>query len=208
MTEGVLVTCAHVVRAAGGGPGERVGVVFPHVADRFRAEGHVVSGLWRAPEDEDVAVLHLSSKSASMRSLLLGSAAGCRGHQVRSFGFPAQAPPDGHFGFGVAGDLLPAVGGRGPHLQLTAANDLTTGFSGGPVLDEITGLVIGMLTEITAPDEYVRGQGIAYVTPTQVLRELLPELAEQELCPYRGLESFTEDQARWFEGRKMQYGRS
>jgi WD40 repeat protein len=121
---------------------------------------------------------------------------------VRSFGFPTQAPPDGHFGFGVAGDLLPAVGGRGPHLQLTAANDLTTGFSGGPVLDEVTGLVIGMLTEITAPDEYVRGQGIAYVTPTQVLREILPELAEQEVCPYRGLESFTEDQARWFEGRK------
>jgi WD40 repeat protein len=202
VAEGVLVTCAHVVRAAGGGPGQRVGVVFPHIAERFRAEGHVVTGLWRAPEDEDVAVLHLSGTSASMRSLPLGSAVGCRGHHVRSFGFPAQAPPDGHFGFGVAGDLLPAVGGEGLHLQLTAANDLTTGFSGGPILDEVTGLVIGMLTEITAPDEYVRGQGIAYVTPTQVLREILPELAEQALCPYRGLESFTENQARWFQGRR------
>ncbi|WP_424851994.1 trypsin-like peptidase domain-containing protein [Streptomyces sp. SAI-170] len=202
VAEGVLVTCAHVVLAAGRRPGERVQVAFPHAAKAFRAEGYAVPELWRAPEAEDVAVIRLSGTSAELEPLSLGSAAGCRGHQVRSFGFPAQAPPEGHFGFGVAGDLLPAAGGRGPHLQLTAANDLTTGFSGGPVLDEVTGLVIGMLTEIAAPDAYERGQGIAYATPTQVLREVLPELVEQELCPYRGLESFTEDQARWFEGRQ------
>ncbi|MFJ8694154.1 nSTAND1 domain-containing NTPase, partial [Streptomyces roseolilacinus] len=202
VAEDVLVTCAHVIRTAEGGPGERVGVVFPHAAERPWVEGRVVPGLWRAPEDEDVAVLRLSSTPAGTRPLPLGSASGCRGHQVRSFGFPAQAPPGGHFGFGIAGDLLPAVGGRGPHLQLTAANDLTTGFSGGPVLDEVTGLVIGMLTEITAPDMYVRGQGIAYVTPTQALRDVLPELAEQALCPYRGLDSFAEDQAQWFQGRQ------
>jgi hypothetical protein len=35
-----------------------------------------------------------------------------------------------------------------------------------------------MLTESTGPGAYQRGQGIAYVTPVQVLREV---------CPYRGL---------------------
>jgi hypothetical protein len=69
------------------------------------------------------------------------------------------------------------------------------------VLDEVTGLVVGMLTEITAPDAFERGQGIAYVTPTQVLREILPDLAEREVCPYRGLEPFTAEHARWFQGR-------
>ncbi|WP_346182968.1 trypsin-like peptidase domain-containing protein [Streptomyces osmaniensis] len=200
--ESVLVTCAHVVAAAGGRPGGRVQVAFPYGTNGFQAEGYVEPGLWCAPENEDVAAIRLSDASAGMSPLPLSSAAGCRGHKVRSFGFPAQAPPDGHFGFGVAGDLLPATGTKGPRLQLTAANDLTTGFSGGPVLDEVTGLVIGMLTEITAPDAYERGQGIAYVTPMQVLRQVLPELAVQELCPYRGLESFTENQARWFEGRQ------
>ncbi|KJY24185.1 WD40 repeat protein, partial [Streptomyces sp. NRRL S-444] len=156
---------------------------------------------WRAPEAEDVAIVRLSDAPAGVAPLPLGSASGCRGHQVRSFGFPAQAPPDGHFGFGVAGDLLPATESRSAHLQLTAANDLTTGFSGGPVLDEVTGLVIGMLTEITAPDEHERGQGIAYITPTQVLRQIWPELAEQDVCPYRGLETFTAEHARWFQGR-------
>ncbi|WP_406330194.1 eIF2A-related protein [Streptomyces sp. NBC_00203] len=209
VAEDVLVTCAHVVRAAGGGPGERVGLAFPHADRADRAdgvegvEGQVLGGdLWRAPEDEDVAFIRLSGTPAGMRVLPLGSAEGCRGHQVRSFGFPAQAPPDGHFGFGVTGDLLPGSQSRGAHLQLTAANDLTTGFSGGPVLDEVTGLVIGMLTEITAPDEYQRGHGIAYVTPTQVLRQIMPELAEREVCPYRGLEPFTAEHAQWFEGRQ------
>ncbi|MFB6515595.1 hypothetical protein ACFCW4_15945 [Streptomyces virginiae] len=66
----------------------------------------------------------------------------------------------------------------------------------------MTVLVIGMLTEITAPDEHERGQGIAYVTPTHVLRETWPELAEREVCPYRGLEPFTAEHAQWFEGRQ------
>ncbi|MGI5365163.1 trypsin-like peptidase domain-containing protein [Streptomyces iakyrus] len=202
VAEDVVVTCAHVVAAAAAGPGQRLLLAFPHVDGADRAEGYVLGDLWRAIEDEDVAFIRLSSTPAGMRSLPLGSAEGCRGHQVRSFGFPAQAPPEGHFGFGVAGDLLPRPAGRGAHLQLTAANDLTTGFSGGPVLDEVTGLVIGMLTEITAPDEYQRGQGIAYVTPTQTLRGILPELGEREVCPYRGLEPFTAEHARWFRGRK------
>ncbi|MFJ2008585.1 nSTAND1 domain-containing NTPase [Streptomyces chartreusis] len=200
VAENVVVTCAHVVEAAGSGPGTVSLLSFPHVTDGDQVEGQVPAELWRATED--VAFIRLSRTPAGTNVLPLGSAEGIRGHQVRSFGFPAQAPPEGHFGFGVAGDLLPAADGRSTHLQLTDANDLTTGFSGGPVLDEITGLVIGMLTEITAPDAYGKGQGIAYVTPTQVLRDILPELAEREVCPYRGLEPFTAEHARWFEGRK------
>ncbi|MGW8359038.1 nSTAND1 domain-containing NTPase [Streptomyces wedmorensis] len=202
VADGAVVTCAHVVEAAGGGPEAVVQLAFPHVRGADRVEGSVTGRLWRATEDEDVAFIRLSQMPAGARALPLGSAEGCRGHHVRSFGFPAQAPPEGHFGFGVAGDLLPGSGGRSAHLQLTAANDLTTGFSGGPVLDEVTGLVIGMLTEIAAPDEFERGQGVAYVTPTQVLREVMPELAEREVCPYRGLEPFTAEHARWFQGRQ------
>ncbi|WP_330309914.1 MULTISPECIES: trypsin-like peptidase domain-containing protein [unclassified Streptomyces] len=202
VAEGVLVTCAHVVQAAGGGPGQQVRLAFPHVEGADGLEGLVVDRLWRVPEDEDVAVVRLSRTLPGMRTLPLGSAKGCRGHDVRSFGFPAQAPSDGHYGFGKAGELLPASARRGAHLQLTDANDLTTGFSGGPVLDEVTGLVLGMLTEITAPDAYERGQGVAYVTPTQVLRQIIPELAEKEVCPYLGLEPFTADHAQWFHGRK------
>ncbi|ELP68526.1 trypsin [Streptomyces turgidiscabies Car8] len=202
VAEDLVVTCAHVVAAAGGAPGESIQLSFPHVKSADKVEGQVAGELWRAVENEDVAFIRLSRTPAGTRTLPLGSAGDCRGHDVRSFGFPTQAPPEGHFGYGKSGDLLPGSDDRSAHLQLTDANDLTTGFSGGPVLDDDTGLVVGMLTEIAAPDAYERGQGIAYVTPTQVLREILPELAERELCPYRGLEPFTAEHARWFEGRQ------
>ncbi|MFI6007220.1 trypsin-like peptidase domain-containing protein [Streptomyces sp. NPDC051243] len=206
VAEDVLVTCAHVVVAAGSGPGHRVLLSFPRVAGADGLEGEVLSGRWRAPEDEDVAFVRLHRTPAGSWVLPLGSAAGCRGHDVRSFGFATQAPREGHLGFGKVGDLLLSSGRAGARLQLTGANDLTIGFSGGPVLDEVTGLVIGMLTEITAADALARGQGIAYATPSQVLREIMPELAPQEVCPYRGLEPFTAEHARWFQGREEAVG--
>ncbi|MET9694891.1 trypsin-like peptidase domain-containing protein, partial [Streptomyces sp. NPDC006514] len=205
VAEGVLMTCAHVVRAAGAGPGDSLRLAFPRLDSAPEVEGLVLTEAWSAPEDEDVAVIRLSTSdgvTGGVTPLALGSAAGSRAHGVQSYGFPTQAPTGGHFGYGKAGGILLATKGRGAHLQLTEANDLTTGFSGGPVLDEVTGLVIGMLTEITAPDEHERGQNIAYATPTQVLREVWPELTEQNVYPYRGLESFTAEHARWFEGRK------
>ncbi|WP_406511116.1 trypsin-like peptidase domain-containing protein [Streptomyces sp. NBC_00161] len=205
VAEGVLMTCAHVVRAVGAEAGDSLLLTFPHADGAPEVEGRVLAVAWRAPEDEDVAVVRLSTGgnvAGGITPLALGSAAGSRGHAVQSYGFPTQAPTGGHFGYGKAGGILPATEGRGAHLQLTEANDLTTGFSGGPVIDEVTGLVIGMLTEITAPDEHERGQGIAYATPTQVLREVWPQLTEQDVYPYRGLESFTAEHAKWFQGRK------
>ncbi|MFE2585448.1 trypsin-like peptidase domain-containing protein [Streptomyces sp. NPDC059378] len=201
--EGVVATCAHVVRASGHGPGERVQLIFPRAEGAPQAEGEVLIGPWRAPDADDVAIIHLSAVPATVEPLAVGSAAGCRGHRLRSFGFPAQAPPGGHFGYGTAGDLLPPTDadGGGGLLQLTGANDLTQGFSGGPVVDEVTGLVIGMVTAITAPDGHLRGQGIAYATPTEILREVWPDLVEHEVSPYRGLEPFTAEHTAWFHGR-------
>ncbi|WP_307820275.1 trypsin-like peptidase domain-containing protein [Streptomyces sp. MC1] len=200
VAEETVVTCAHVVRAAGQEPGGRVRLAFPHLPGSPCLTGHVLTASWRGPEAEDLAVLRLDSAPAGARPVRLGSANGCRGHRIRSYGFPSQAPAGGHFGYGTAGDLLP--GSTGPLLQLADANDLTTGFSGGPVLDEVTGLVIGMVTAITAPDSYARGVAVAYATPTQVLRQVWPGLAEQQVHPYRGLEPFTAEHAGWFHGRE------
>ena len=196
----VVVTCAHVVRDAGSGPGRELGLRFPHMEGAPGVPGRVVANGWRDPEGLDVAVVRLAGTPAGAQVLGLGSARGCRGHRVRSFGFPSQAPPDGHYGYGVAGDLL-AVASGGVVLQLTSANDLTRGFSGAPILDEVTDLVVGMVTAITAPDEHRRGLSIAYATPTATLREVWPELAVGDVSPYRGLEPFTADDARWFHGR-------
>ncbi|MGW3691416.1 nSTAND1 domain-containing NTPase [Streptomyces sp. NPDC005125] len=200
--EGTGFTCAHVVGAAGRSPGDRVEVVFPHLPDAPRVMADVVAEGWRAPEADDVAVLRLEAVPAGARGMAVGVSAGCRGHRVFSFGFPAQAPQGGHFGYGEAGDLLPAGNGAARLLQLTQANDLTKGFSGAPVVDEATGLVIGMVTSIASPDIYGKGLGIAYATPAEVLRDVRPRLAEHQACPYLGLEPFTAQHADWFYGRE------
>ncbi|MEU1180728.1 trypsin-like peptidase domain-containing protein [Streptomyces sp. NPDC005820] len=200
--EDTLITCAHVVRDAGSGPGGQVELAFPHAPGTPRRFGRVLDGQWRAPEAEDVAFVQVSGGAPTeARTVALGSAAESQGHAVRAFGFPMHAPPGGHFGYGVAGDLLPTTAGTGAVLQLTGANDLTRGFSGGPVADEVTGLVVGMVTAFTTPDEHLRGQGIAYATPTEELREVRPELVERQVSPYRGLEPFTAEHAEWFHGR-------
>ncbi len=120
-----------------------------------------------------------------------------------SYGFPSQAPAAGHFGYATVGGFLPECEDEGSLLQLTNANDLTKGFSGGPpVVDEITGLVIGMITSITPPqDSALRGTGIAYCTSSETLRAVSPQLVVSEVCPYRGLEAFTRHDAGLFHGR-------
>ncbi|MFF9867885.1 trypsin-like peptidase domain-containing protein [Streptomyces sp. NPDC013953] len=198
-----VLTCAHVVDLAGEGPGGTVRLVFPHLPGIPHTRAHVLPEGWRAPDAEDVAVLRLERNGPpGGQPVRLASAAGVRGHRVRSFGFPAQAPRGGHFGYGRAGDLLPAASGPEAVLQLTEANDLTTGFSGGPLVDDVTGLVIGMVTSITPPDGQSRGLNIAYATPAHILRAVRPDLAEHDCCPYRALEPFTERHVGWFRGRR------
>ncbi|MFF3504997.1 trypsin-like peptidase domain-containing protein [Streptomyces sp. NPDC003247] len=197
-----LITCAHVVRAAGSAPGHQVTLSFPRVPGAPSVEGTVLAEHWREPHEEDVAVVRLPAVPAGTTVAALGSADGCHGHAVHSFGFPDSAPDAGHYGHAVAGRLLADPGdGTGVLLQLTASNDLTQGFSGGPLVDDVTGLVVGMVTAITAPDAHLRSQGISYATPAQVLREVWPELVENDTCPYRGLEPFTEEHTALFHGR-------
>ncbi|MGW2399670.1 nSTAND1 domain-containing NTPase [Kitasatospora sp. NPDC001664] len=199
----LLITCAHVLADGGYGPGDPVRLVFPRVPGVPAPTGRVLEEGWRAPAEQDIGLVLLDESPAGTTPLVLGSAVGCGGHRVRSLGFPVQAPADGHFGSATVVGLLSAADGSGDLLQLTGANDLTTGFSGGPLLDESTGLVVGMVTSITAPDVHARGQGIAYATPTEVLRAARPSLELRDVSPYRGLEPFTAEHARWFRGREQ-----
>ncbi|MGA4847052.1 trypsin-like peptidase domain-containing protein [Streptomyces sp. G5(2025)] len=195
-------TCAHVVQAAGQATGGRVEITFPGLPRRPRVWGQVLTEGWREPEEQDVAVLRLTGLPQGAGALPVGVAAGCRGHRVFSFGFPAQALDGGHFGYGTAADLLGRQGEAGPLLQLAGANSLTSGFSGAPVVDEMTGLVVGMVTAVVSPDTHLKGLDIAYATPAEVLREVWPQLAERQVCPYRGLEPFGTEHAQWFHGRE------
>ncbi|MFF9178755.1 PQQ-binding-like beta-propeller repeat protein [Streptomyces sp. NPDC014793] len=199
----LLATCAHVVEKAGFGPGQRVPLAFPARPELGHVQGAVETSTWRNPDAEDVAFLRLEGTPPDVAALALGVAEDCADHRGSTYGFPQQARRGGHFGTFKVGRLLEgsSTQGAAPLLQLYDANDLTEGFSGGPVVDDVTGLVIGMTTAITHPDRHSRGQEIAYATPARTLRALHPELAEHAVCPYPGLEPFTADDAAVFGGR-------
>ncbi|WP_439423057.1 nSTAND1 domain-containing NTPase [Saccharothrix sp. HUAS TT10] len=178
VAEDVLLTCAHVAGRVGD-------------AVRLRFTGVEVAGVVVRAGDDDVAVVRLAAPAPGVPVLALGEPV--RGNGFACYGFPGR---DGRNGYGVVADAT--GGGR---LQLRGANDVTRGYSGSPVVDERTGLVVGMVTEVAATDRLGRGSGIAYAAPGAVLRDAWPDLALDERCPYRGLEPFEAEHAGWFAGR-------
>ena len=201
VAERLLVTCAHVVAGgAGEAPEDPVPVEFTGLAAGVQ-RGLADPGLWRGSGAGDIAFLRLSDPPPpGARPLPLGRAHGVRSHHVKTFGFPANAPDGGHYGYATAGDIIADRDGR-ELLQLTECTEVTEGFSGGPVLDERTGLVVGMVDSVAAPDRLGRGAATAYVTPAERLFEACPELSPSEACPYAGLRPFGEADAALFRGR-------
>ncbi|MFF9768271.1 trypsin-like peptidase domain-containing protein [Streptomyces sp. NPDC014636] len=197
----VLLTCAHVVAQAGSGPGGRLWVEFTQIAGRPRAEGVVLPGAWTDPWGQDVAVIRLDELPPSVQPLAVGSADNCAGHWVSSIGFPTNGEEAGSPGRAQAGRVMPGSAGY-PVLHLNEANSITVGFSGAPLVDDRTGLVIGMVRSITPSDSYGRGLATAQAVPAETLRTVWPALGSGTgRCPYLGLSSFTRVDARWFHGR-------
>jgi len=196
--DGLIATCAHVVQGAGAGPGDTVRVAFHATAEEREAQ--VEPAWWRVPDAEDVAILRLERPlPAGVTPLPLGSSASVEGHALTTFGFPAPKPVEG-----MAGkcEVVGRTTERGfPVLQLRSS-EITPGFSGAPVLDTVTRRVAGMVTAITVPDQYGRLSETAFITPTETLQAVCPELQLSDLCPYQGLAAFTEDHAEFFLGRE------
>ncbi|WP_159767247.1 nSTAND1 domain-containing NTPase [Streptomyces sp. HM190] len=202
-----LMTCAHVVSKAGYGPGDTMKISFPCAPGRPQIPATVLAEAWREPVGRDVCVLRLLWHPEGLDALSLDVSTESSGHVTASFGYPNGAGEVRLASGEVIGWLERGVGGPGPDggsgplLQLAHANDITLGFSGGPVVDTTSGLVIGMITAITAGDANDRLREVAFATPAQTLYEVWPRLVARAV-PYRGLEAFTEEHAQWFHGRK------
>ncbi|HEX2079040.1 MAG TPA: trypsin-like peptidase domain-containing protein [Longimicrobium sp.] len=170
--QGLIATCAHVVAAAGAGPGGTVNVSFRGEPGRMAAQ--VIPESWLPENEGDVAVLRLSGLPPERAvSLRLGSSERCDGRAFQTYGYPAWNPADGVPGAGeVVGD-----GARGGRRVLgVRSQEITRGFSGAPAWDPERRWVIGVINEITVPDEYGRNVQTAFVTPSEALREACGEL--------------------------------
>jgi hypothetical protein len=173
--EGLIATCAHVIQFTGGRPGDTVRLVL-HITNQERW-ARVEPEWWRAPDAEDVAILRLEGHlPAEVSTLLLDSSGAATGCRFKTFGFPEETSVEGMWGYGILGDATTEAGCQ--VLQLTDTTEVTTGFSGAPVLNTVTQQVVGIVSAITAPDKYGRLTETAFITPSETLWAACPPLQE------------------------------
>lgn len=197
VSEELVVTCAHVVVAACK-VGSQVTIVFHHTSGQVAAD--VDPKYLQDAKDEDIAILKIRDPlPEGIKPLSLGSSAGTSGHRFKTFGFPKAKAEEGMWGYGRIGDRTTQSGH--PVLQLTGASEITTGFSGAPVLDLTTKQVIGLVVSITRPDALSRQSQTAFIIASESLRAHCPSLKLSDICPYKGLAAFDEEDAPFFFGR-------
>jgi hypothetical protein len=196
-SNGLIVTCAHVL---GGERPEKVKLVF-HATEQERT-ATVIEEWWRATDAEDVAFLRLEGElPEGVVPLPLCSSVGTSGHVVSTFGYPALGDVEGARStgkvLGLGAQMLPGH----PLLQLNAS-EITEGFSGAPVWDEMQQCVIGMIVMVARPDSIERLRSTSFAIPVETLRTICPVLQISAICPYRSLDTFNEVDAAFFYGRE------
>jgi len=178
VTPSLVVTCAHVIEDAGAGPGDRVRLAFHAGGEPVEAE--VLPDGWHP--GEDVAFLRVVGTSPEgTHPATLGPAQGSNGHPYQALGYPRDGPVLARWPQAKIGGLVPVQGWPIPLLQVQGA-EVDKGLSGAPVLDTVTGHVVGMLTgyrDVKRSDkEGAPEVRYAYAIPAETLRDLWPETLE------------------------------
>lgn len=205
-----VVTCAHVVANAGARPGDSVRLVFHHDG-QYVYTARVLEDGWREPEKEDVAVLELEAQGEPPRlpggvsRVALGSSAYTSGRTLNTFGFPAATPVEGQHGSCL---VIGRTEVNGCEVIQLRSKEVSYGFSGAPVWDSTSGLVVGMVTGIvpSGVDEGRPAQETAFITPIETLRRAYKQLSFDDKCPYRGLEPFEAEDKDFYFGRDEAIG--
>lgn len=193
VADNLIVTCAHVINAAGK---TKEDLVTLRLTNGELINAVVIPEFWRGANVEDVAILRNKESILEISPLVLGSSEGTKGHTFSTFGFPYPSQE-----LTGRGEIVGYASLNGIKLIQLRSEQVTPGFSGAPVFDENTQRVVGMIVAITPPDEYKRQGTTAFAIPSETIREICPELQVSDICPYVGLDNFTDETAEFFFGR-------
>jgi WD40 repeat protein len=195
VSDRVVATCAHVVQSAGVKVGGKISL---RLAGGKKIEATVEPEFWRDPNAEDISILSLDEPLGNIQPLRLGSSSGTKGNKFSTFGFPEEGQE-----LSGGGEIIgPATINEIKALQLRSP-EVTPGFSGAPIFDEITKRVVGMVVAITPPDQYQRLGTTAFAIPSETIRDVCSKLQISDICPYKSLDVFTEEDAPFFFGREQ-----
>lgn len=143
--EGLILTAAHVIDENGEPPAEVWVRVYTgeRETEQSLQPAEVVRGYFFAEKSTDLAVLRLREPPAGALWLAPGASSRCR--RAVGFGYPEQCGE----GLGLEASVHTLM--PGPWLQLTC-EQITHGYSGGPLIDGQSGAVIAVVNTIFEPD--------------------------------------------------------
>ncbi|MCG3210959.1 MAG: hypothetical protein FOGNACKC_04595 [Anaerolineae bacterium] len=169
LSDSLAVTCAHVIAAAGSGPGETVRLVFHATGSESAAI--VEPAGWRdpLPAGEDIAILRLTAPlPAGVTSLPLGVTTGLAGEALESYGFPDLNPAGGLPG---RGELIGSTTlDHGAPVLLLRSPEITGGYSGGPAWHPQRRQVVGIVLATADPDARGRHRDSCFIIPAERLQ--------------------------------------
>jgi hypothetical protein len=169
-SDGLVVTCMHVLEQAEKDEGERF--TLTHYASGTVVAATLLAEFSSSPTQEDVGFLHLSDCHK------LGLEIACYewevGMTLYSFGFPEHKNLEGMPGRATV--TGPAEESGHPVIAISS-EEVSAGFSGGPAVDETSGLVVGVVVSIAIPDRFDKNRKAAFLVPAKTLLRLNPSVA-------------------------------
>ncbi len=180
--EGLIATCAHVVKSTGVEPDGIVRLVFHHSSDE--ATALVEPEGWRDPKEEDIAILRLNgSLPEGVKPLPLGPSTDIAKHPFETFGFPDF---NGSGGLIARGLILGQTTFNKMRVLQIRCQEVTGGFSGAPILDTDRQQIVGMVIATVDPDDRGRLGQTAFITPIEDVIAIWPTLKEyiQPVSPH------------------------
>ena len=170
-----VVTCAHVVVAAGRAPGDEIQIEFFN--DQRRMPCTISAEHWSDPKEDDVALLLLAEESLPREIPPLRLPQDVDGHCFAALGFPDMGDYKVLHASGHLSRLVPTESQRRPLLQIEG-KDIFEGMSGAAVFDTDTGDVVGMISECLP---FKSGEKYAYATTAETIRSICPFESKKEL---------------------------
>lgn len=182
----LVVTCAHIVKNCNAKIGEFLNLFFYPERVELKAE------LLRIGWEEDVAFLRLDS-SLPNSAIHMGERLGSFGSKSEigrhflAFGYPKiESDVKGFFAQGLI--IGKIQNGHGAFQLQLESQEITFGVSGAPVMDDESGLIVGMVQKTQIPDATEKFRDLAYALPTEDLCNLSPDkLIINEVAEYNQL---------------------
>jgi tetratricopeptide (TPR) repeat protein len=183
-TDGKIVTCAHVIDAAGVDPrkanGAEIGVYFPQIRSGEENNRHATIAGYFEDYEDDIVLLQLTdgaSPLAPEQIAIIGSTGELRNREFDSFGYRSLGQKSiGQYiaGAPAHGKILGTVElleGSKFHKEplMLESNQLNAGMSGAGVLDVEDNLVIGIVSHVYDPDVTGRDRDAALGVDARVL---------------------------------------